>query len=148
MRITYNDDALVKLAWEMARAVDRAAATCCGADDDQVSATAKLPALVARYAGDAELPAHVEAAVGVTNDNGEAVAYSQVVAKMMEAALLGAGKGAVIRAGGDSCGRGIILGAVLGAVHGIGGTTGIPLAWLLRVRRNLEAAELLARLGA
>jgi hypothetical protein len=99
VRITYDDDALVKLAWEMARTVDRAAATCCGADDDQVSATAKLPALVARYAGDAELPLRVEAAVRVTNNNAEAVAYSQVVAKTMEAALLGAGVKEAIRAG-------------------------------------------------
>ena len=212
IRITYDDDTLVRLAWEMARAVDQAAASPCGADDDQVSATAKLPALVARYAGHAELPMHVEAAVRVTNDNAEAVAYSQVVAKLMEVALLGGGiKEAIhtglaratapqrelledalaaskddpvavvqqlgqtcyvseavpvvfyllhrctsfieavrtnIRAGGDSCGRGIILGAVLGAVYGIGGAAGIPLAWLLRVHRNLEAADLLARLGA
>jgi hypothetical protein len=53
-----RDDALVKLAWEIARAVDESA-TLCGADDDQVSATAKLPALVARYAGHPELPAYV-----------------------------------------------------------------------------------------
>jgi hypothetical protein len=46
--------------------------------------------------------------------------------------------------GGDSCGRSIILGAVLAAVHGIGGRAGIPLDWLLRGRRNLEASEILA----
>jgi ADP-ribosylglycohydrolase len=207
VRITYDDDALVKLAWEIARAVDEAA-TLCGADDDQVSATAKLPALVARYAGHADLPAYVESAVRVTNNNDEALAYALPVAKLMEAAVLGNGieeaihvgldaaakpvrdlldaalakpkedpvataqqlgqtcyvSEAVpvvfyllrhsssfieavrtnIRMGGDSCGRGIILGAVLAAVYGIGGTAGIPLDWLLRTRRNLEAAGTLA----
>ena len=208
VRITYDDDALVKLAWEIARAVDESA-TLCGADDDQVSATAKLPALVARYAGQADLPAYVETAVRVTNNNDEAVAYALPVAKLMETAVLGdeleeairAGVDAAdkpvrdllkaalqkskedpvataqelgqtcyvseavpvvfyllrhsssfieairtnIRMGGDSCGRGIILGAVLAAVHGIGSTAGIPLDWLLRGRRNLEASEILAQ---
>lgn len=35
-----------------------------------------------------------------------------------------------IYAGGDNCGRAILLGAVLGAVYGIGGDAGIPQAWI------------------
>lgn len=37
-----------------------------------------------------------------------------------------------IRAGGDSCGRAIALGALMGAVHGVGGT-GVPPLWILRL---------------
>jgi hypothetical protein len=45
-----------------------------------------------------------------------------------------------IRAGGDSCGRAIPLGALYGAVHGIGGS-GVPPLWILR----LTDGEALAR---
>ncbi|MEQ6249408.1 ADP-ribosylglycohydrolase family protein [Sulfitobacter sp. HNIBRBA3233] len=38
-----------------------------------------------------------------------------------------------IRAGGDSAGRAIMLGAVLGCAHGAGTDKGIPLQWLLAV---------------
>lgn len=36
-----------------------------------------------------------------------------------------------IRAGGDSAGRSLMIGAVMGAVHGIGTPKGIPLDWVL-----------------
>jgi len=35
-----------------------------------------------------------------------------------------------IYAGGDTCGRAIILGSILGAVYGVGGDKGIPEAWI------------------
>ena len=35
-----------------------------------------------------------------------------------------------IYAGGDNCGRAMLVGALMGAVHGIGGTTGIPKNWV------------------
>lgn len=38
-----------------------------------------------------------------------------------------------ILAGGDTCGRSMALGAILGARFGFGGETGIPLAWLTRL---------------
>lgn len=41
-----------------------------------------------------------------------------------------------IRAGGDSAGRAILIGAVMGATHGIGGAQGIPLDWLLRLNQG------------
>jgi ADP-ribosylglycohydrolase len=37
------------------------------------------------------------------------------------------------RAGGDSAGRAIILGAVIGCVHGVATETGIPLEWVLQL---------------
>lgn len=39
-----------------------------------------------------------------------------------------------IRAGGDSAGRSIPIGAIMGCVHGIATPTGIPLEWILRLR--------------
>jgi len=38
-----------------------------------------------------------------------------------------------IYAGGDNCGRAILVGALMGAVHGIGGHTGIPQDWINRL---------------
>jgi ADP-ribosylglycohydrolase len=38
-----------------------------------------------------------------------------------------------ILAGGDSCGRSMALGAILGARYGFGGERGIPLPWLTRL---------------
>lgn len=43
-----------------------------------------------------------------------------------------------IYAGGDSCGRAILVGAVMGAVHGVGGETGIPEAWMARLTADLR----------
>lgn len=52
-----------------------------------------------------------------------------------------------IYAGGDSCGRAMFLGAVLGAIYGIGGEKGIPLDWLDKIRQKNEVFELLQTLG-
>ena len=38
-----------------------------------------------------------------------------------------------IMAGGDNCGRAILLGAIMGAVHGTGGDTGIPQTWISKL---------------
>ncbi len=49
-----------------------------------------------------------------------------------------------IIAGGDNCGRSIMLGAALGAVYGVGGDKGIPDAWVTKVhgheklKRNID----------
>lgn len=48
-----------------------------------------------------------------------------------------------VLAGGDSCGRAMMLGAIAGANYGLGGTQGIPHAWLLRLKRQQEVAALL-----
>ncbi|MDN5786945.1 ADP-ribosylglycohydrolase family protein [Pseudorhodobacter sp.] len=56
-----------------------------------------------------------------------------------------------IRAGGDSAGRAIIIGAVMGAAHGIQGQSGIPPAYLLAMQdgANLWAqCETLAQFAA
>lgn len=52
-----------------------------------------------------------------------------------------------IRAGGDSCGRGILIGAVEGALHGLGGA-GVPAPWLLRLADGASlAAEVAGVIG-
>jgi ADP-ribosylglycohydrolase len=38
-----------------------------------------------------------------------------------------------ILAGGDNAGRAILIGAVMGSVHGVAGKTGIPLEWALQL---------------
>jgi hypothetical protein len=43
-----------------------------------------------------------------------------------------------ILAGGDSAGRSLIIGAVMGAAHGIATPNGIPLAWILKTDNNAE----------
>ena len=43
-----------------------------------------------------------------------------------------------IYAGGDTCGRAILVGAVLGAVYGIGGVQGIPPEWIDRLEKTYE----------
>lgn len=43
-----------------------------------------------------------------------------------------------IYAGGDTCGRGIILGSILGAVYGVGGDRGIPPAWISQMTLDAD----------
>ena len=176
-----------------------------GADDEQLPAIAKLPALVARYAGDQHLAKLTESAIRVTNNNDSAVAFGQVASKMIETAIITQDTPSVIEAarqaatpeilalidqaldlknkttpevtqqlgmscnlefgipsvihnlsqqnsfaesirqniyaGGDSCGRAILLGAVLGNICGIGEDKGIPHAWIekLNQKQTIEA---------
>jgi ADP-ribosylglycohydrolase len=48
-----------------------------------------------------------------------------------------------IRAGGDSCGRAILLGALLGACRGVGGA-GLPAEWLPRLSAGAALADEIA----
>ena len=166
-----------------------------GIDDDQLPAIATLPAILARYFGSADLDAHRQSAMRVTNVNDVAAQYSAVCADVLTRVLSGetlpealnaaasaahtdirsdltqalttdeanstvyAGQvgrachlptagpvmfhilarsnsyaEAVERnnlAGGDSAGRSLFLGAVMGACHGVGSDTGVPLDWAL-----------------
>lgn len=52
-----------------------------------------------------------------------------------------------ILAGGDSAGRALYLGAVLGTAHGVGGSQGIPLTWLSQLKRLPQIARLMAAAG-
>ena len=44
-----------------------------------------------------------------------------------------------ILAGGDSCGRGVVIGAILGALKGIGTGYGVPAAWVDATRSRQSA---------
>jgi hypothetical protein len=181
-----------------------------GADDEQLPAIAKLPALVALYVGDKKLSQLTESAVRVTNDNDRAVAFGQVASKMIEAAIITHDIPSVIEAarqaatpeiltlidqaislqnkttaevtqqlgmscnlefgipivihnlaqqnsfaesirqniyaGGDSCGRAILLGAVLGNIYGINEDKGIPQAWIEKLDQKQAIEALLNKL--
>ena len=173
-----------------------------GIDDDQLPATARLPALVAasKLVPDA---ATIEAMIRVTNVNADASAYGHAFVQVLASVLSGATisealragadaaadpirsaltaaltaeeadsvaygeitqrachlpmamplafhileraptfTGAIernIRAGGDSAGRAILIGAIMGARHGIAGETGVPLDWILKTHAASEA---------
>lgn len=178
-----------------------------GADDVQLPAISKLPALVAAYAGDNNLQEVAESAVRVTNNNDLSAAFGRVSASMMEAVILGETPQSAIDSGienadenvadlfgqalslkdestlevtsrfgascnlvfgvpatihnlatadsyveairqniyasGDSCGRAILLGAILGASYGVGGEKGIPEEWVNKLIQKDEINELL-----
>ncbi len=180
-------------------ALDNIAAgqTPSGSDDDQNPAVARLPAIMASYAGTSALADMVTQATHVTNVNAVADAYAQAFADMLgrvlrgeaiASALQAAADGAdasikaelsdalstsddnstdyagkvgrachlptagpvmfhVLRhatsyqdavernalAGGDNAGRSILIGAVMGAVHGIATPKGIPLSWIVQL---------------
>ena len=43
-----------------------------------------------------------------------------------------------ILAGGDSCGRAMIIGSLAGALFGVGGDNGIPLPWISKLKCNTD----------
>ena len=53
-----------------------------------------------------------------------------------------------IYAGGDTCGRAILLGALAGAMHGFGGQNGIPQEWVDRLTHQQELLDSLDALLA
>jgi len=191
VRITHGEnEKLIAIGQAMARSVEDARAGYHGADDAQLPALSKLPALAMAVLHAGEREATVEQAVRVTNNNDEAVAHGQAMAHALWAALDGASpreaadaaangappavrelyaealafdgtamdaaahfgracplpesapvilvhmrdatdfESAVrtnILAGGDSAGRAIVLGAVLGAAFGV------PKDWAARL---------------
>ena len=181
-----------------------------GADDEQLPALAKLPALIAVYQGKSQLNEVVESSIRVTNNNNLAVEFGLFSASIIETVLQGQtietaildsckkvaphisevtqkaisltpednltvtskfgtscklvyGFPSVIHnaltsdsyttairkniyAGGDSCGRAMLLGALLGAAHGIGGAKGIPLEWIEKLTQKDEVESLVTEL--
>jgi len=51
-----------------------------------------------------------------------------------------------IYAGGDNCGRAILVGALAGAVYGVDGDAGIPQAWIDRLGARTEIDAILSKL--
>ena len=75
--------------------------TDCGADDAQLPAISKLPALVARHHDHAGLGDMVESAVRLTNDRDDSVAWGQATARMIAAAIQGASPADAVAAARD-----------------------------------------------
>lgn len=53
-----------------------------------------------------------------------------------------------IYAGGDSCGRAILLGSVLGAWYGVGGENGVPIEWIEKLTQREEVEYLITELSS
>jgi len=51
-----------------------------------------------------------------------------------------------IYAGGDNCGRAILVGALAGAVYGVDGDAGIPQAWIDRLGARTDIYAILSKL--
>lgn len=205
VRITDDSDTNVAHAMQMLKEW-QSTTDYPGSEDTQLPAIAKLPPLVARYAGKPELVEFAESAIRMTNNNQTSVDYGLAATELMETAILTGdieqvctvaehtdndavrvlltealslreqsnakvtqhfglscnlsyGMPSVLHnlcstdnftqairrnvyAGGDSCGRAILLGAVLGACFGIGGSSGIPQAWLEKMSVYEDAVRL------
>jgi len=199
VRLTDDDDYLVEHALKIVEQWNNVNGYH-GADDTQLPALSKLPALVAVYTQQESLNNVVESAVRVTNNNDKAVAFGLASANMIETAIttgdpelsidaanqaysgmtqqlieqalatlakstphvtsewgmacqLNIGFPSAIHniakatsfteairqniyAGGDSCGRSILIGAVLGAFHCIGTDKGIPSQWITKLSHS------------
>lgn len=197
INLTYRETEVQEAGVHLAETIDHQMVRESGADDTQLPAVSKLPPLVASHCGSDNLLEVTEAAVRVTNNNDDAVAWARCAAVLldrlfqgeelpeaMDAAIteapdpdslhracagskldgVGAGDAfgrtcylheampvifhilnhatsyteairANIYCGGDSCGRGWIIGPAMGGIHGVGGKTGIPLSWLAKVNR-------------
>lgn len=61
----------------------------CGSDDSQADALARTIPIVCAYAGDPKLLEHVEKAVRVTQNSHAAVAYARLMARILEAFVIG-----------------------------------------------------------
>ena len=48
-----------------------------------------------------------------------------------------------IYAGGDSCGRSVLLGAVLGNIYGVGKDNGVPQSWVEKLNQKEKITHLL-----
>lgn len=180
-----------------------------GADDEQLPAISKLPALVACHFDDEDMIDLSESAIRVTNNAERAVDFGRLATTLLTNAIagvpitecialalksgslktqkflntvlaengdllevtkkyglhcdLGSGtasmlfnlKGAQsytntirdnIYAGGDNCGRSIVLGAVAGATFGIGGEHGIPKNWITQTHDYEQINQLIDQL--
>lgn len=86
--LTYQETEIQDAGVLLAETIDQHLLPESGADDMQLPAVSKLPPLVACYAGQDDIMAHVEAAVRVTNHNDDAVAWARCAARLLEKLFL------------------------------------------------------------
>ena len=82
--LTYHETAVQEAGVHVAETIDQHLLPESGADDIQLPAVSKLPPLVACYYGSDRLLEVTEAAVRVTNDNDEAVAWAKCAARLLD----------------------------------------------------------------
>lgn len=82
--LTYQEPDIQEAGVQLAETIDRNLSPKSGADDLQLPAVSKLPPLVALYGGQADLLEVTEAAVRVTNNNDEAVAWARCSARLLD----------------------------------------------------------------
>lgn len=87
--LVYKEAEVPDKARAVARYYDQHRTARCGADDNQLPATAKLPVVVSFFAGKPDFREGVEEAIRVTNDNEEAVTYGLYAAEVLQAVILG-----------------------------------------------------------
>lgn len=84
INLTYQDTDIQEAGVHIANTIDQNLIPTSGADDRQLPAVSKLPPLVACYCGDSNLMTVTEAAVRVTNNNDEAVAWGRCAARLLD----------------------------------------------------------------
>ncbi|AOY89305.1 hypothetical protein BKP64_14630 [Marinobacter salinus] len=84
INLTYHEPAVQEAGVHLAETIDRNLLPESGADDMQLPAVSKLPPLVASYCGKENLMEITEAAVRVTNNNDEAVAWAKCAARLLD----------------------------------------------------------------
>ncbi|MBW4936212.1 ADP-ribosylglycohydrolase family protein [Marinobacter sp. F4206] len=89
INLTYQESRIQEAGVLLAETIDGHLQPDSGADDMQLPAVSKLPPLVACYLGQRDLMDCVEAAVRVTNNNDEAVAWARCTARLLEELFLG-----------------------------------------------------------
>ena len=99
--LMYKDEAVLSAMRSVVKQYDENRSAR-GADDDQLPAIAKLPVVVARFAGAADFEEVVEQAIRVTNDNDDAVLYGLYAARALQAVIQGASIGEALRSSLDS----------------------------------------------
>lgn len=87
--LVYKGDDILEKARIIVRHYDEHRTAKNGADDNQLPAAAKLPVVVARFAGQTNFEEKIEEAIRVTNDNDDAVLYGLFAAKVLEKVLHG-----------------------------------------------------------
>jgi ADP-ribosylglycohydrolase len=112
----------------MADALDAGQAAASAPLADALAAARESEASAVDYAGEVGRHCHLPAAMPVIWRIAASAPDFRAAAE------------ANIRAGGDNCGRAIPLGALLGAVHGVGGS-GVPPLWIARLTDGAALAE-------
>ncbi|MBL4850436.1 MAG: ADP-ribosylglycohydrolase family protein [Planctomycetes bacterium] len=135
-RVTHHDDEAV--GWALASAAGLRVALSGGTPKEAVAAVAEAARdpLAERLAEGLAITGTAVDVIGILGRNctlRNAVPGLLNVAAAAPSYEVGVREN--VRAGGDSCGRATLLGGILGACYGVGGSRGVPYPWLARLER-------------